>query len=423
MDYRKSVLSNGVRVITSTMPTLSSATLTVWYKIGSRYETDSQAGISHFLEHMIFKGGKKYKNAKAVAEAFDSIGADNNAATSNEYTYYYARSAASQIGKCFDILSDSLNNSTLPPKEVARERDVILEEISMYEDDAKDYVGIQFDRLIWGDTALGRDVIGTRETVSAVSSEALRDYQRQNYTGENVIITVAGGVSHRKVLALASRYFSHLPRGSKNETDLYADQQNEPRANILYRDDKQSNLVVGFPGFAYGSSNRYEETVLSAILSGGMSSRLFTEVREKRGLAYAVAASSSHYSDVGDFYAYAGTNPKKASEAVKVILQEFYELGRGRRKIKKEELRKAKEYIKGHLTLSMESTKSVGSFFGMEELMLGEERDFDEVLREIEAVTDEEVVALAREIFVPEKVNLSVIGPHRKGKEFLKIIN
>lgn len=424
MKYHKSSLDNGLRVITVPMPSLESATVTVWVGVGSRYERQKLGGVSHFLEHMIFKGGKKYKSAKEVSEAIDSMGAGNNASTGHEYTNYYVRSSVENLNRAFDILADTVLTPHLGETDLETERGVILEEIAMYEDDPKSYVGILYGNLIFGDTPLGRDVGGTRESVSAMSRKEMFAYHKSHYNSKNMLLTVAGGVEETQVLEFANKYFNRMKRvKSKSIFSKYKHSQSKARVHVLNQKREQTNMIVGFIGNKYGQDDRYAESILSVILSGGMSSRLFTEVREKRGLAYAVSASSSHYMDTGEFSAYAGVPTKKATEALEVILAELYKLATKKHGVTKKEFQKAKDFVKGHTALALESTSYVNSFFGSQELKRGQIETPEEALAKIEKTTVEEVLVVAKELFIKKHLNLVVIGPHPGDAEFKEIVS
>jgi len=423
MRHFEDTLANGLKVLTVPMPSLSSASVTVWVGVGSRYEPKRLGGISHFLEHMAFKGGRKYNSARKVAEAVDSIGAANNASTSHEITNYFVRTSTEQIERGFDVLSDMLLYPLLPEREIEKERGVILEEIKMYKDDPKSHVGMIYADLIFGDTPMGRNVIGTKQSVSEIQKEDFVNYRNKHINSSNMLITVAGGVKRDNVLKLTEKYFGALSPGKKGVYKKYTHRQKEPRVKVLTQAREQTNLIVGFPGMRYGAESRYAEWLLGVILSGGMSSRLFLEVREKRGLAYAVSAGSSRFRDTGEFSAYAGVPNDKVTKAIKVILDQFYRLADGKLPITARELEKAKNYTKGHFALGLERTDSVGAFFGMEKMMTGKVILPDEETQAVDRVTIDEVLDAARRIFQPSQVNIAVIGPCRDESKFHQILN
>ncbi|OGM33434.1 hypothetical protein A2803_04960 [Candidatus Woesebacteria bacterium RIFCSPHIGHO2_01_FULL_44_21] len=424
MNFKRTVLTNGIRFIHVPVPTLESATFTIWYGVGSRYEREPLAGISHFLEHMAFKGGIKYPSAKAVSEALDAIGAEDNASTGQEYTNYYVRAATSVLPKAVDVLADALLNPALPEREIEKERGVIIEEINMYEDDPKDYVNLLYNNLIFPDNPLGRDIAGSRETVRKITRQDFINFRKTHYQPENIVITVSGGINYEDAFSLADKYVGGLKKSTyHNRYKDFKEHQKSPKVLLKNKKTEQTNLIIGFPGKKHGLPTRYAEGLMGVILGAGMSSRLFREVREKRGLAYSVYAASSHYADTGEFSAYAGVPVAKAQEAIKVILQEFYKLLSTKNGITKKELTKAREFFKGHMALSMESTKWINYFFGNEEIKGGSLKTPEQVFEAIDAVTVDEILAVAADIFKPEKVNLAIVGPYKDSSKFTSVVN
>lgn len=424
MNFKRSVLPNGIRFIHIPIPSLESATFTVWYGVGSRYEAEPVAGISHFLEHMAFKGGKKYPTAKAVSEALDAIGAEDNASTSQEYTNYYVRSAVESLPRALDVLADTLLFPALKEKEIEKERGVIVEEINMYEDDPKDYVNLIYGNLLFPNHPLGRDIAGSRETVRAITRDDFIKFRKSHYQPENVVVTVSGGIKYAEALALTEKYFGKLQKSQhQNTCKDYKEHQTTPRLLVKTRKTEQTNLIVGFHGKKHGEPDRYAEALMGIILGAGMSSRLFREVREKRGLAYSIYAASSHYADTGEFSAYAGVPVAKAGEAIKVILGQFYKLLSPKNGITDSELKKAKEFFKGHMALSMESTKWINYFFGHEEVAGAKLMTPEQVFKAIDKVEKDELLTVAAAIFKPEKVNLAMVGPYKSSAKFASVVN
>lgn len=424
MDYIKGKLGNGIRIIHSHIPTLNSATFTVWYGVGSRYEDAKAAGISHFLEHMAFKGGKKYPTAEEITETLDSLGAEDNASTSQEYTNYYVRSATYTLPKAVEVLADSLLHPALASTEIEKERDVIIEEINMYEDDPQSCAANLYSGLIFPGHPLGRDIAGTKETVRSINRDDFIAFRQKHYVAENIVITISGGISYDSAYEIAEKYFGDLKNTEYQDIyKHYKHDQNKPRIAVRNKKTEQANLYVGFPGFPHGHRTRYSETLLAIILGGGMSSRLFREVREKRGLAYSVFANASHYVDAGEFSAYAGVPPEKAVVATRVMMDEFYKIASSKHGLTDKELGKAKSYLKGHLALSMESTKAVNYFFGREEIKGGKLRTIDEVFKEVDKVTVDNVLDVAGTLFVPSKLNIAVLGPYKDKTVFEKLVS
>lgn len=414
MKYYEKTLKNSLGVVAVPLPSFESATVTVWVKTGSRNENEKISGVSHFLEHMAFKGGKKYKNAKAVSEAIDSIGGEFNAGTSKEWTNYYVRVRSERLEKAFDVLSDMLLDPVLRHSDIEREKGVVVEEIGMYEDTPMRKIWDVFEQLIYNGHDLGRDISGTKETVKGLSREDISKYINRHYYANNMLVTVAGGVSEKKIFSLTQKYFSKLKKGDVQKTNLFTDNQGKPQTKSIQKKIEQTHLILGFLGARkIGHEERYIEGVLNTILGKGMSSRLVTEVREKRGLAYAVKSDIDPVTDTGYFAVYAGVDPKKANETVKVILDQCYGLASKKYKISQKELDKAKEFLKGHFALALEDTRSISSFIGYEKLLIGKTRLPKEVYDGVDRVTMDQVYDAAKRLFNPNKLNTAYIGPNK----------
>lgn len=423
MQYSKSTLLNGLRVITIPMPSVPSATVTVWVKTGSRNETKRNNGISHFLEHMGFKGSKKRPTAKEISEVIDGIGGEFNAGTGKEYTNYYVKCRADDIKVAFDVLSDMIINPILDKKEIEREKGTIIEEIRMYEDTPMMKIGDVFEELIYSGTTLGMDISGTEKTVLGMKREDFINYRDNFYNSENIIVTVAGGVKNEEISKLATKYFSKLStKKISMESGEIKNHQLTPKIKLHNKKKEQTHVILGFLADGKNYKGKYAQTILSAVLGGGMSSRMFIEVRERRGLAYAVRTSMDRYSDIGYLGTYAGLDVSKATEAVKVMLDEHTKITNNQSPVTKAELTKAKEFLKGHLALALEDTSDVNSFFGDQELFSKKVLTPDEVFKEIDSVTLDEVHFEAKRLFVPERLNLAIIGPYENSDRFDKII-
>jgi len=420
MKYAKSVLDNGLRVVTIPMPSLESVTVTVWVKTGSRNENSKNNGVSHFLEHMFFKGTTNRPTAKQIAEEIDQIGGVQNAGTSKEYTEYYIKCRADKIEVAFDLLSDMTLNSLLDSKEIEREKGTIIEEIRMYEDTPMMAIGEVFEGLIYGGHPLGMDIAGTEKTVSGMKREDFVDYKNSFYAPANMIITVAGGTDQNTVEKLSEKYFDKLQiTNNKLQTNHnFQNTQTGPKIKLHNKKKEQTHVILGFLADGKAYKNKYAQTVLSTILGGGMSSRMFLEVREKRGLAYSIRTSMDRYTDIGYIGTYAGLDTKRAEEAVKVMLDEHYQIANSQQPIASSELLKAKEFLKGHLALALEDTSDVSSFFGDQELFSEKVLTPEEVFKKIDAVTMDDVNFEAKRLFVPERLNLAIIGPYESSEKF-----
>ncbi|HSX48870.1 MAG TPA: pitrilysin family protein [Candidatus Saccharimonadales bacterium] len=425
MDYHKKTLSNGLRVITIPMPQAESVTLTVWVNVGSRYEPDKIGGLSHFLEHIVFKGSKKRPTAKEISTAVDAIGGEFNAGTSKEWTNFYIKASKKHIETAFDVLSDMVFNPLIREDEIEREKGVILEEMAMYEDTPMMNIGDVFESKMFEGNFLGRDTIGTEKSVKSLTKDDFLRYRSAHYFPKNLLITVAGGVKESEVIKLTEKYFKELPKqeGTPSGKTKFSHTQSSPDMKLKSKKIEQAHLILGFRGNPLGHPDRYTEAILSTILGKGMSSRLFIEVRERRGLAYSVRTDADHYTDAGYIGTYAGVDPSKAEEAIKVTLDEHYKLASGESPISASELTKAKEYLKGHIALSLENTSAVNQFFGEQELLQKKIETPDEIFKEIDKVTIEDVIRVAKKLFKKENLNLGIIGPYNNEDKFKKLLN
>jgi predicted Zn-dependent peptidase len=410
MNYTRTVLDNGLRVITVPMPSFESATVLLMVKAGSRYETDKNSGISHFLEHMAFKGTDKRPNAQAISSLIDGIGGEFNAFTSKEYTGYYIKSQKTHIDLSLDLLSDMLMHSKLDPVEIDKEKGVIIEEINLYEDTPARKIGDIYEQLLYGDTPMGWDIAGTPEIIRSITRDDFVSYMDSLYSADNMTVVIAGGIDESQALDQVKNYFSDM-RKFKTIPFLPArEAQKNPGLLLKPKKTEQVHIEVGVRTAGIETPDRYPLSVLAAILGGGMSSRLFEEVREKRGLGYYVRSHSEHYEDTGTLSSTAGVDPKRVDEAVKVILEEYRKVGSGDMKITDEELKKAKEYLKGHLVLELEDSRAVAGFFAHEELLEKEIKKPDQVLAEVDRVTVDQINKVGQKYFINQGLNLALIG-------------
>lgn len=423
MNYKLHKLSSGLKILVVPMPSLESATVTIWVKTGSRNEDPKVGGISHFLEHIVFKGSKKRPSAKEISEAVDAMGGEFNAATSKEWTNFYIKAGKDNLESSMDILSDMVLNPLIKEDEIEREKGTIVQEIKMYEDTPMIHIGDVFEELIFEGNQLGMDTIGSEKTVRGIMRDDFMTYRGSHYHPNTMLVTVAGGIDETKVINLAEKYFAGIGKEQKPfGYDKFKIYQKEPRLKLQTKESEQTNLILGFTAEGKDYKGRFAQSMLSAILGGGMSSRMFIEVRERRGLAYSVRTSIERYQDVGYLGTYAGVDTKKADEAVKVILDQCYGLSSGKYPITNEEFEKAKGLLKGNLALALEDTRDVGTFFGEQELFKEEVLTPEEIYKKIDAVTIEDVYFEAKKLFVPEKLNLAIIGPFKSDKKFLQLI-
>ncbi|MEK7498100.1 MAG: pitrilysin family protein [Patescibacteria group bacterium] len=423
MNCKLSKLKNGLRVLVVPMPGLESATLTVWVKVGSRDEKDEILGISHFLEHMVFKGSKKRPSAREISQVVDGIGGEFNAATGKEWTNFYIKARAGSLETAFDILSDMVLNPVLSEEEIEREKGVILEEKKMSDDNPMMDIPDLFENLVFKGEALGRDIIGTEKSIKNIKKEDFKNHKMMHYFADNLLLTVSGGVKEAEVMKLAESYFGKLNNGKQTPLRQGFAGQAKPQVLLKTKKDAQVNMILGFRGYPLGHKNRFAEAVLASILGMGMSSRLFIEIRERRGLAYSVRTSPEHYIDTGYFATYVGVDPNKCEEAITVMLAQHYGITNGQLPIFNKELKKAKEFLKGHLALSLEDTKSVNYFFGERQLLLDRIETPEDIYGGIDKVTIKDIVNVAKELFKKENLNLALIGPYTDASKFEKLLN
>ncbi|MBI3952922.1 MAG: insulinase family protein [Chloroflexi bacterium] len=417
--YEKSLLPNGLRVVTASMPHTRSVCLCIYVGAGSRYESDSEAGVCHFIEHLCFKGTEKRPTAKELSEAIDGVGGILNAATFRERTSYWCKVARPHFGLALDILSDMLLHSRYDPAEMERERKVIIEELAMIRDAPDQMVGVLIDETLWPGQPLGREIAGSKESVSSLSRESLLAYQRLHYTPGNTVVAVAGDVEHGQVVEAIALAMGALEARAGASWAPARDGQVEPRLRMEYKRTEQAHLCLAVPGLSLTHPARYALDMLSVILGEGMSSRLFLELREKRGLCYDIHSYAANFQDTGCFAIYAGVEPRRAGETLGAILDELWKIKRG---VPAEELKKAKELTKGRLLLSMEDSRSVAGWMAAQELMLGQIKTVDEVVAELEAVTCEQLGQIAEQLLRPERLNLAVVGPFRSERRFRSLL-
>lgn len=402
-------LANGVRVLQIPIPGTESVTAMILCKTGSRNETVEQGGISHVLEHMVFKGTAKYPTPMAIAEAVDSIGAEQNAFTSKEYTGYYITSAAKHLGLTLDIQSQMLTTPLLPQVDLEREREVIVEEINMYEDQPMAMALEMFENLMYDGSSMGRLIIGTKETVRATTSEDLREYMTKWYRGGNMLVVIAGklGESPSSLSSLIEQKFGMIGSGliDKYETEA---KYGKPANLHFKKKTEQAHFVMGVPGLSINDPRRYALQMGQIVLGGGMSSRLFNEIREKRGLAYYVRAVLDSNYDCGYLAVRAGVTLSKLGEAMGVVREEMLKLAET---ITEAELAKAKEYVLGHMPLSLEGSMDVAQFYGMRALIMDEIRHPAEVKAEVEKLTLKDVKQVLEEVIKEKLIRSVVLGP------------
>lgn len=410
MQFNRTVLPNGLRVITVPMPSFESATVLVMVGAGSRYETAQNSGISHFLEHMAFKGTEKRPNAMVISSLIDGMGGEFNAFTGKETTGYYIKAAKTKLELMLDILSDMLQNSKLEQAEIDKEKGVIIEEINLYEDMPMRKIGDVYEQALYGDTPMGWDIAGNKEVIMGTTRKDFTDYLASLYSADNITVVVAGGIDEKQTNELIEKYFGGMKRFNTISFEAVKEKQTTPVVLVKEKKTEQTHIALGFRTVDINNPEHYPLSVLSSILGGGMSSRLFHEVREKRGLAYYVRSHADEYMDCGSIVAMAGVDPKRSLEAVEVIMEEFRKVGAGKAEITKEELIKAKEYLKGHLVLELEDSRSVAGYYAGQELLEKEILNPDEVLKKVDAITLDQIVEMGKKYFLGSTLTLAAIG-------------
>lgn len=405
MFYDKTVLDSGITIITEPMDTVRSATLGIWCSVGSRDESPADAGMSHFIEHMMFKGTPTRTSAQ-ISESFDRLGAELNAFTSKEYTCYYSRLIDQHLPEAVEILSDMVVNATLAEDACLSEREVVLEEISRYDDQPEDQVHELFARTLMPSHPLGLPVIGHKETVRGFDHAAASDFHTSHYTTGNVVVAASGALEHQAVVDMVSERLT-LPVGPRAER-VHATPVAEPGLAVITKDTEQAHIVWGVTGLPAYHEDRFALAMLDGVLGGGMASRLFQEIREKRGLAYAVYSYHSHFQDTGDFAIYAGTRPDNAAQVIGLITTEVDRLVNDG--VTADELDRVRESIKGQMILGLESTRSRMTRLGKTQITGAELLSLDEIIERLDSVTLEVLHRLAGQIFTTNRT-LAVIAP------------
>ncbi|PIP46218.1 MAG: hypothetical protein COX15_01240 [Candidatus Colwellbacteria bacterium CG23_combo_of_CG06-09_8_20_14_all_42_19] len=420
MHSNKLVTQNGLRILTIPMAGSLTATVLVLVEAGSEYETKELNGLSHFLEHMCFKGTKKRPKTIDITGELDCIGAQYNAFTSGEITGYYAKSESRHLDKILDIVSDIYLNPVFDPKEIDKERGVIIEEINLYEDIPMRRIQELFTDLVYGDQPAGWDVGGRKEVIRKLQREDFTKYRGERYIAPHTLVVIAGKFNEAEVIEKVKKLFSSIEGGKKSPKSKTIEEQSSPKIKIKYKDSDQTHLVLGVRAFNIFDERRYAIEVLSDILGGGMSSRLFQRVREELGAAYYVHTEANLSLDHGYLSASAGVGHDKLIEVLGVVLEEFKRLKE--KLVSSEELQRAKDHLTGNLIVGLETSDDLSRFYGTQEILTGEIFTPKELEKKIRAVKSNEIQTLAREIFKSAKLNLAIIGPMREREALQKML-
>ena len=419
-DYKKKKLKNGLDLLTIPQKGTKAVVVLVLVKTGSKYEDKKLMGISHFLEHMLFKKTEKRPSPLAIAETLDKVGGSYNAFTSEEFTGYYAKVNSEKTDLALDWVSDIYLNSLLPEREIEKEKGVIAEEINMRYDNPMTYTQVLWQRLLYGDQPAGWDVSGTKESVAGITKKDLRQYMKTQYSAENTLVVLAGDIDHKKGEKKIREYFEKIGEEKPKKKPEVFENQEKPEVKLLKRDTDQTHMCLGVRAFRDARPERYAQEIIATLLGGMMSSRLFTKVREELGLAYYIQAGASSNPDTGYLVTKSGLDNSNVEMGIKAILKEFKKLKT--EEIDSQELKKAKDYIKGKTTLRLESSDSLAFYYGRQALLEREVLTPKELFKRIDKVTPKEILEVSQKIFVPEKLNLALIGPFENEKDFREVL-
>jgi predicted Zn-dependent peptidase len=418
--FQRDTLSNGLRVLRADMPQVQSVTCMIMLAAGSRYETRESNGIAHFAEHMFFKGTERRPTAREIGMEVDSLGGEFNAFTSKEYTGYYVRCAADYRERALDVLVDMLRHSKFDPEEIEREKGVIVEEMNMYYDTPRDFIGGVYDQLLYGDQPLGWDVIGRKETIRGATQQTFLDYVNRWYKPERMVVGIGGRLGGDE-LELVERLLGDLGAEGTGAPDPVVANGNGSQVKIHHKDSDQAHLILGVRSYPLVHQDRWALQLLSTVLGTGMSSRLFSEVRERRGLAYYVYAHNQSYTDAGSLFSQAGVDINRSQEAVETIVREFRRIAEER--VPAEELEKARALAKGRFVLRLENPQGMIVFGLGREVLNDPVLEPDEVVTGIDAVTAEDVQRVAEDVIASNGLNLALIGPFEDEQPFQELLS
>lgn len=411
MKFKKTTLKNGLRIITVPMAGTQTATILLMVGVGARHESEQEAGVSHFIEHMLFKGTQKRPDTRAIAEELDAIGGESNAFTSKEKTGYYAKVDAKHFATAIDVICDMFLNSKIEEQEIKKERGSIIQELEMYEDRPSQKVWDVFYSLLYGKNSLGRDIIGYKKTIKAFSRQDLVSYMQRYYVANDTVLCLAGKFNEKKALAQIEEYFAKFAKGKKASFEKVVEKQKAPAVSAYFKKTDQTSLIIGNRAYDHNHPDRHALALLSVILGGNMSSRLFMEIREKRGLAYSVYTNVDTHHDSGYLVAKMGVAHKNLALATSLVWAEFTRLKT--ELVGEQELARAKEYLKGKAVMDLEASDEVAQFFGEQELVRGKIMTLEELFAKLEKVQAADIRRVAQDVFKAETLNLAVVGPHK----------
>ena len=420
MKAKKKILKNGLRVITMPMKDSPTVTFLVLVSTGSKYEIKKLNGLSHFLEHMCFKGTEKRPNAKIISEELENLGAQYNAFTGQEYTGYYAKSDKKNFAQIFDVVADVYLNSTFPATEIEKEKGVIVEEINMYEDLPMRHVQDLLMQVMYGDQPAGWNIAGSAETVRAMQRKDFVKYHKEHYVPNATTLIVAGGIEEKEALQHITKTFGKLADSKKEEKKKTKDTQKAPQALVKNKKTDQTHFVLGFRAFDIFDKRSMALSLLGGVLGGGMSSRLFIKLREEMGVCYYVRSFADLYTDHGLFQISSGVDNKRVKEVIGVLLEECQKLKD--ELVSEKELNKVKNMFISNMRMSLEATDDVANFYGMQEILMNKIENPEDKIKKIKNITSKDIQDIAKEVFKDKNLNLALIGPFEKGDEFKDIL-
>jgi len=408
--YKKTVLENGLRIITHEMPKRGTVSLGVWIGTGGRYEDKKNKGVAHFLEHLIFKGSKKYSN-RAIKESIEGVGGSLNGFTSDELTCYLTKVPSKYLDLSLKILCDVTINPLLKIQDIEKERPVIMEEIRMYKDLPQHIVVEALEQIMWPNHPLGMSIAGSLESIGKMTRDQIAKFQNSYYIAPNIVVAACGALEHNKLVALSKKIFSNEASLKKdfNFQKVEIGQEN-PKFKLVTKETEQTHLAIGLHGLKRDHKDRYALGLINVILGANMSSRLFHEVREKRGLAYAISSHVKSFYDTGAFLVHAGTDNRKFVQTIQVILKELKKIKK--EKVKQEELNRAREYYIGQLTMALEETLEHMAWIGESTMALDKTYTFNQIVKEVKKIKADDLLRLTNSLFRNDRMNLAVVGPN-----------
>ena len=417
--YHKTTLDNGLRLLTSTMPHTRSVCISIFIGTGSRYEPDSEAGISHFIEHLLFKGTKKRPAAREISGAIEGVGGILNGGTDKELTVYWAKVAQHHFPLALDVLTDMLLHSRFNPQDVEKEGKVIIEEINMSKDSPSQQVNMLIDELLWPGHPLGRDIAGSKESVAAITRDAMLNFLHHQYQPNNTVISIAGNIQHQEMINAVSQVVSNWTNQQPHLEYSTYESKKARRVQVEKRPIEQAHLCLALPGLSLFHPQRFTLDLLNIILGEGMSSRLFTEIRERLGLAYSIHSYVEHFLDSGSVTIYAGVDPRNLETVINATLEQLLKL---KETVPEPELNRAKELAKGRLLLRPEDSRNVATWLGGQEILTGRILSPEQVISIVDTITAEELKQIAQEMIISSQLRLAVVGPVAKDEPLEELL-